>query len=428
MDVHGGRVLAHDQRAPLAAGMVLASGLCLLLSLGDWSGELRFWSISLAALAAAVFLLSRLCRWPALGLELGGVMPLVWLLYRSLGYQDVALLHLPLVTAVLISSAARCRSLTAMVLGGAATALWLVVVPSGRPDGWGVGGYFLVAAATLTVLVNIAIVLGRAQRPLGFVDVIVCSYSGNTAHFARAFVRGLREEQGRVRLHRFHYYRSFSPTLRGDALVLTFPVIGWKPPWPLLWYLMTKLPPGLGKPAFISSSASGGPENAGIVTWTILTLKGYRVAGWSWAVYPLNIPALRLGSADLWRRLDLLVPRLPALDAQAVAGRQFARGDPAGLPLLVSPTPLLLLGLLLDNRVVNRYLYRNYVIHKRCVGCGACVRYCPSVRLTMAGCYPRADGECTLCFSCVNRCPGRAMQIRFLSRYGQPYRPRCWGT
>ncbi len=32
------------------------------------------------------------------------------------------------------------------------------------------------------------------------------------------------------------------------------------------------------------------------------------------------------------------------------------------------------------------------------------------LRLTMAGCYPRADGECTLCFLCVNRCPGRAIR------------------
>ncbi len=85
-------------------------------------------------------------------------------------------------------------------------------------------------------------------------------------------------------------------------------------------------------------------------------------------MYPLNGPALRLGSVDLLRRLDLLVPCLPVLDAEAVAGRQFARGDAAGLPWLVSPTPLLLLGLLLDNRVVNRYLCRNRVIQRRCAG------------------------------------------------------------
>ena len=98
---------------------------------------------------------------------------------------------------------------------------------------------------------------GRSIRELAdpAIDVLLCSYSGNPAHFTEAFAGGAREAGAAVRIHRFHYAARFRDSLDGDALVLAFPVIGWKPPWPFLDFLIRSLPAGNGRPRSSSTRA-----------------------------------------------------------------------------------------------------------------------------------------------------------------------------
>ena len=72
----------------------------------------------------------------------------------------------------------------------------------------------------------------------------------------------------------------------------------------------------------------------------------------------------------------------------------------------------------------NRFLYRTYVWRKRCIGCNFCVNYCPINRFSCESGIPKAKETCYLCFGCVNHCPQNAMQMRFWSEYGQPYKSR----
>jgi ferredoxin len=226
-------------------------------------------------------------------------------------------------------------------------------------------------------------------------------------------------------LHRFHYYEDFSPELPGDNLVVAFPVSGWKPPWPLVSYLARKLPPGRGKPAFVLYTSAGGPENAGVVAWMILTLRGYRVAGRCWATYPMNVVTFRPGTKRMWQAIDKLTPTTGSIDEAGQFGREFAKGRQTGLPFIFWPFPLFIAGFLLDNRWTNVFLYRNRSWKRRCTRCGLCVSACPSQRLHAdeEG-YPRAKGTCSLCMLCINICPVNAMQMLFWSEYGQPHVPR----
>jgi Pyruvate/2-oxoacid:ferredoxin oxidoreductase delta subunit len=78
----------------------------------------------------------------------------------------------------------------------------------------------------------------------------------------------------------------------------------------------------------------------------------------------------------------------------------------------------------LDNKWINTIIYRTYVWRKRCTACNFCVKYCPVNRFVSVNDRPKAKGTCALCFGCVNHCPRNAMQMRFWTEYGQPYKSR----
>lgn len=147
--------------------------------------------------------------------------------------------------------------------------------------------------------------------------------------------------------------------------------------------------------------------------------------GRAWASYPLNVPTFRLGPEGLWRRADALVPMAGDLELAAQAARDLAAGGPAGLPPILWPSPLVLVGFLLDNPWLNRIIYRAYAQRRKCAGCLRCVRLCPTGNLQAdAGGLPRATGTCCLCLGCVNLCPQGAMHLWGLTEYGRAYRPR----
>ncbi len=280
----------------------------------------------------------------------------------------------------------------------------------------------------MAMFVQLALVTWDGTRvcrgPRSLIDLVVCSYAGNTAHYAQVFAEGVQQAGATVRLHRFHHYPEFDAQMEGDALVLAFPVVGWKPPWTMVAWMLFKMPRGRGRPAFILYSCAGGPENSSLAAWLLLKLRGWQPVGRSWAVYPLNVVTFRVGPQGLWRLLDRLVPISWDVGAAREFGQAFAQGQPTGLPHLVWALPLFLLGPLLDNKYVNWLPYRNHAWRKRCNGCGLCVSYCPVGRLTLRDGYPRATGTCTLCFGCVNLCPTRSMHLVGWSEYGQVYRPR----
>jgi ferredoxin len=267
-----------------------------------------------------------------------------------------------------------------------------------------------------TVLLTISsiTVFSRSKIIPKNVDVILCSYTGNTAHYNNLFIDGIKKQGNKVNIFRFHYYKDFKPDLTGDSLVISFPIFGCKPPHQLLDYLIFKLQNGKGKPAFILYTSFGGSENAGILVWFILTLKGYRVIGRNSGIYPMNVNFLRQGPKKIWSWIDLILPTKNNINNQMKTGENFAKGLSTGLPFILLPSPFFLITILFENKHIN-VLIKNYIFKKRCNGCGICINFCPSERLKMVNGYPKSKGTCTICFGCVNICPKNAMRLSFIS-------------
>jgi len=339
-----------------------------------------------------------------------GVVPL-WILYLS--FVTVMMVFLGYITG----------SRIAVLITWFSAAAWCCVyLADGKTPG--VLGAIFILTSVISLLIYTSNMFSRRRYNIKKVDVILCSYSTNTAHYTHKFMEGVRKSGSEINLHRFHYHKTFDAHLTGDALVIAFPVYGWKPPWTLVEYMVRRLPRGEGKPAFILYSSAGGPENAGFVTWLLLKFKGYRLLGRSWAAYPINVVTFRIGPAILWKYLDRIFPARRDLEFVKNTGEEFAKGKRTGMPHLFLPFPLFIVGFILENRFVNRYLYKTYVWKWRCTKCKICVDYCPSQRFSLKDGIPGSKGECTLCLSCINLCPENAMQMVLLSEYGNPYKPR----
>lgn len=283
---------------------------------------------------------------------------------------------------------------------------------------------FIAAALLGPLTLAIGSLRGRFPPPK-HIDVVLCSYSGNTAHFAQQFIEEARETGAKVTVHRMHFYADFEPELKGDALVVAYPVAAFSAFWPVVEFLFRDLPRAKGKPTYLLYTAAGGPENAHALPWLLLALKGYRVVGRCWGMYPFNWPTFRWGPDRMWRWWDRFYP-MPG-DGKLVtqAASSFCRGEPGGLGMVLWPSPLWFLALPTYNRWICKPLAYNYTRKGRCNGCELCVRICPSERLTLGDeGLPTGKGDCTFCFSCVNTCPTKAMQLLLFTEYGQPYRPR----
>ncbi len=397
--------------------------IALLLSLAivggaGWALEVHGW-FSFLALWIALYVPIFIATPGSPSLFEGGTSGLVVVILWACGVAEPMALGLPIVSTSLAWVVFGTRSRWAFLLGVAATSGWIALLP---PGDWTPLHAVLIALALLGwPVVWIHLLSSRTAGPVERVDVLLASYSGNTAHLTAKFVAGAADAGAEVTVHRMHYVDGPAPRLEGDALALSFPVFGWKPPWPVFDYLLKGLPPGKGRPAFLLYSSAGGPENAGIVAWLALTVRGYRVVGRGWGVYPISVATFRLGPKFFWRWMDGLLPMgWESGDIRAL-GRSFVRGEATGLPFVLWPSPLPIVGFLADNRWVNRFLYRNHAFKNRCDGCGICVGLCPAGRLKLVDKRPVATGTCTLCLGCINHCPTGAMQMWFLSEYGHPY-------
>lgn len=302
-----------------------------------------------------------------------------------------------------------------------ATVPWIVV-----PDGHGLDA-FRIASLVCTALSLVGFAWHGLRRSVAVrdVDVVVCSYSANTAHFVEQFRRGVENAAAAVTVHRHHHTPGNQLQLRGDALVIAYPVIGWNPPYPVFELMIHDLPRGRGKPAYVLHSSAGGPENAFFLAWLLLLLKGYRPSGRLGGTYPVNVTTFRIGPQRMWSWFDKLLPRPSDVRLAEESGAAFARGQSAGLPFWLWPSPLFIANFPLVFKYLNHHFYRPYLWKWRCNKCNACLRACPTGRLrTGPDGFPTAKGRCVLCYDCVNLCPTNAMQAIALTEYGARYRPR----
>jgi len=400
-------------------GILYGIFILFIVNYYSFPGRKVFWLVSIGLLAAGSVIASLPYKSTAFYLEFSTII-ITWLLFKGKSFENVAFLYLPLITATLIAVSfktfPRITALPVWLL----TAAWILFCNKISIANLNPVQYILLACTAIMLIIYTLSVFMNKKTELHKIDLLLSSYSGNTTHYANLFIDGVKERGAEVIVHRFHYYKSFKLDLKGDSLVIAFPVFGWKPPWPMLYYLF-RLPWGKGKPAFVLYSCAGGPENTGMLMWAILTFRGYRVIGRNWGWYPVNIATVRLGPARLWKYLDSLLPLRMDMEDGVNTGRDFAEGNYTGLPFIFWPSPLAVLGIILDNKYLDM-IYRNHVMRSRCIKCGACVEFCPSERLKLVNGYPKAKGSCIICFGCINICPKNAMHLWLFTEYGNAYR------
>jgi ferredoxin len=238
-------------------------------------------------------------------------------------------------------------------------------------------------------------------------DNVVCSFTGNTAHFAARFAAGAESAGATVATHRFRRRGEFAPAIEGDALAVAFPVIAWQPPWPLSEWLEQGLPEGNGRRAVVLVTSNGMNDNAAWFAARPMRRKGWRVEGLVAGVYPNSWTQINFAWSMSY--YDAL-PKPATLAAAEAAGRAFASGDPVGSPIRFVPTPFTLAALTAHRRFLHLFM-PPAVRSALCNGCGVCVRVCPAGRLRLENGRPVARGECVCCFSCVNHCPREAIDM-----------------
>jgi len=383
-----------------------------------------FWITAYILLFTATILIYRHYRSFGLMVDIIVIVAFIWWIYTGVGYKTKSYVFLPVIIAVWLSISHKVQWKYSVVFAWSVPLVWFVFShePALLPSR--ITHYLVLISSFLMLLVYTSMITIRPKSQIKKIDFFLSSYSGNTGHFANLFMVGAKEAGAEIVLHRFHHYKTFIPSLKGDSLVIAFPVFGCKPPWPFLYYLVFKLPTGGGKPAFILYTCIGGAENAGILCWLILTLKGYRVIGRNMAVYPFNVPTFRLGPRNVWKYLDQIFPRQGDVINQLESGKKFVNGQICGIPFIFALTPAFIVGILIDNKFFDTFLYRNHVMKKRCNQCGICIDYCPAERLKMVNNYPKAKGTCMICLGCVNNCPKKAMHLWLWTEYGNQYKPK----
>jgi len=396
---------------------IYSAGILVSIKHFDFSNFLLFWTVG-------ILLLKPLYRSGAYSTE-ASILIFLWLIAGGDTGDHNIYIYFSLVATLLMFAAYRIKGKTIHILVMVIPVLWLYGATGfnlRQSTSW---EFFIFISTVLALFIYGFDNLQKYPEIKGPIDLILNSHSGNTGHYTNEFIQSAERMGTKIRLHRFHYFHEFNPELNGSSLVLAFPVSGWKPPWPLCVYLIKKLPRGKGRPAYILYSCAGGPENASIAAWLILTLKGYRVCGRDWAIYSMNVATFRIGPKKMIDYIDNLFPVKEYIEEIRENATSFVSGDKTGMPFVLWPFFLVPAGILLDNKYINIFIYRNYAWRRRCSKCGLCIRACPSGRLVLnKNGYPTPKGTCALCLLCINICPTNAMQMVLFSEYGRPYKPR----
>ena len=57
----------------------------------------------------------------------------------------------------------------------------------------------------------------------------------------------------------------------------------------------------------------------------------------------------------------------------------------------------------------KRYVDKLRIDSEKCVGCGKCIRLCPTGNISRQDGIVKGGNQCTMCYRCVNHCPRQAM-------------------
>lgn len=102
------------------------------------------------------------------------------------------------------------------------------------------------------------------------------------------------------------------------------------------------------------------------------------------------------------------------------AGAAFRAGEPSrdGLSIASHAAGLLSQRLWFSGKT-RHYSDKLNVHAAQCIGCGLCARLCPMENLTLVEGKAVPGQRCTMCYRCVNHCPGKAITLLGRRVYSQ---------
>ncbi len=246
------------------------------------------------------------------------------------------------------------------------------------------------------------------------------SATGNTEYGTKLIKAGIETNSGSececVEL------KNYSPEAlkTSDLIGFASPVFAYKPALNMLAFIES-LPPGEGRPCFTFVSYAGDLSNVHWIFKRRLEAKGYRViaqghmlaqGSWTTSRAPGRLEYEHEPSPATQASTIAFSEKLPAAFRECKAGTLHFQ-EPAFRPLLTHVVSYFY------NDTVLRNLFVTKVDEKACNRCGACVRGCPTGRMSFDR-FPKPKGTCVGCYRCINLCPKNAIEGWFTkgnSRY-----------
>ena len=228
---------------------------------------------------------------------------------------------------------------------------------------------------------------------------------GNSEFIAKSIAGALNDELVFIpeaqRLGNFNYELK-----EGEMLGFVYPIYSWRPPH-LVDEFVNKMTIN-GKPAYVWSAVTCG-DNVGE------TEKIFRKT--------LNDKGLELNAAFCFRMPNTYVNMMGMnVDREEVANEKIAKAKEK-LPKVID----LIKGHAVCSDMIKGGLprFKSNVIGKNfwkwasdkpffanddCISCGACVKACPMLNITLENGRPVWHGNCNTCDACYHHCPKHAIQ------------------
>jgi Flavodoxins len=206
-----------------------------------------------------------------------------------------------------------------------------------------------------------------------------------------------------------------------DCIGLVFPVYAWGLPHAVKRFIRRLSGKNKGRYIFAVATSGGRFAGALVLTRRKLRAKGLRLSAGFSVVMPTNFILLHQTSEEKQKSLfDAMKAKVGEI-VSAVKSREQRKVETGPLSDRLLRTGIIY-------RFASPFFKRmdhSFRTDQRCTGCGLCSRVCPARNIAFQDGVPKWKHHCEMCLSCLNLCPGKAIQYGKMTegkqRYQNPY-------